>query len=171
MADFIRPGGGAAPNSGGANGNTGRGAGAGSPGTRPASPPRRATPAPTNRQAPAQPRVDAGPTPAQGPPGAGGPAPRDLRGTAWRIESRGSIGVQIFLFCNSGRWEIVGSQLLNGAVSPVGTYRQSGSSLTTRNQDDGMVTNWSLSWPGGDRMDINDGRVTLRLRYNGRTSC
>lgn len=77
----------------------------------------------------------------------------------------------MFLFCNSGRWEIVGSQLLNGAVSPVGTYRQSGSSLTTRNQDDGMVQNWSLSWPGGDRMDINDGRVTMRLRYNGRTTC
>ena len=105
------------------------------------------------------------------PPAAGGSAPRTLRGTAWKIESRGSIGVQVFLFCNSGRWEIVGSQLFNGGVSPVGTYTQWGSRLTTRNQDDGMVTNWSLAWPGGDRLDLNDGRVTLRLRYNGRASC
>jgi hypothetical protein len=105
------------------------------------------------------------------PPGAGGSAPHVLRGTAWKIESRGSVGVQVFLFCSTGRWEIVGSQLFNGGVSPVGTYTQSGARLTTRDQDDGMVTNWSLAWPGGDRLDLNDGRVTLRTHYNGRASC
>ncbi|HEX8666786.1 MAG TPA: hypothetical protein VF727_00260 [Allosphingosinicella sp.] len=105
------------------------------------------------------------------PPGAGGPAPRNLRGTAWKVESRGSTGVQVFLFCNSGRWEIVGSQLFNGGVSPVGTYTQAGSRLTTRNQDDGTVQPWTLTWPGGDRLDANDGQVTLRLHYNGRASC
>ena len=105
------------------------------------------------------------------PPRRGGPAPRNLRGTAWKVESRGSTGVQVFLFCNSGRWEIVGSQLFNGGVSPVGTYTQAGSRLTTRNQDDGTVQPWTLTWPGGDRLDANDGQVTLRLHYNGRASC
>jgi hypothetical protein len=172
VVPYIRPGA-AAANNPRANGSaSGQRGGAGQMGNRPSPPPPRlAPPAGGNRQAQNQPPRNAPAPPAAGPPGAGGPAPRDLRGTAWKIESRGSIGVQVFLFCNSGRWEIVGSQLFNGGVSPVGTYRQAGSRVTTRNQDDGMVTNWSLSWGGGDRMDMNDGRVTLRTRYNGRTTC
>ena len=166
MANFIRSGGAAAADAGPATGTSSGQSSAADGGNPLARQPGPAAPDPT--QVPPQPRPDPA---ASAPPGAGDPAPRDLRGTAWKIESRGSIGVQVFLFCNSGRWEIVGSQLLNGAVSPVGTYQQSGSRLTTRNQDDGMVTNWSLRWPGGDALDIDDGRVTLRLRYNGRTSC
>ncbi len=76
------------------------------------------------------------------PMGAGIPA---IPGTAWKMDfgiKRGNV--QRILFCKSGRWEVVSSQLLNGgAASLMGRYSVSGSTLALTG--DGKTTNYRIS--------------------------
>jgi hypothetical protein len=37
-------------------------------------------------------------------------------------------------------------------------------------RDDGMVQKWKMAWKG-DLLELFDGKVTLRLHYNGETQC
>lgn len=98
-----------------------------------------------------------------------GGVPRTLPGTAWKIDfGRGKTGTT-FLFCRSGRWEIVPERA--GSIGAVGSsYKVSGNTLTTVNRDDGKVEKWKMSWEG-DVLILNDGKVTLKLHYNGETQC
>lgn len=95
-------------------------------------------------------------------------APRSLPGTAWKIDfGRGLTGT-LFLFCESGTWQIVPA---GGAIGAVGkSYHVSGDTLTTVNRDDGTVQKWKITWRN-EGPELSDGRQTLRLHYNGRTSC
>jgi hypothetical protein len=98
-----------------------------------------------------------------------GSVPHSLPGTAWKIDfGRGTTGTT-FLFCKSGSWEIVPERA--GSIGAVGSsYRVSGNTLTTVNRDDGKVEKWRVSWEG-DVLILNDGKVTLKLHYNGETQC
>lgn len=92
-----------------------------------------------------------------------------LRGTAWKIDFGKGMTGTLFLFCKSGRWEIVPQRA--GSIGAVGrSYSVSGSTLTTVNADDGKVEKWKMSMKGGV-LELFDGKVTLRLHYNGETTC
>jgi hypothetical protein len=96
-------------------------------------------------------------------------APRDLAGTAWKIDFGRGVTGTVFLFCKSGRWEIVPARA--GSIGAVGrSYKTAGSVLTTVNADDGKVEKWKMTW-AGDVLIIDDGAQPLRLNYNGRTQC
>ena len=99
-----------------------------------------------------------------------GGVPRSLNGTAWKIDFGKGVTGTVFLFCKGGkRWEIVPARA--GTIGAVGkSYSVSGNTLTTVNADDGMVQNWKMTWEG-DVLALNDGKVTLRLHYNGETQC
>jgi|CXWL01.1.fsa_nt_gi hypothetical protein len=104
------------------------------PGTGGAKP--RSLPAPpAGRKAPASPVLTI-------PMSAGIPP---IPGTAWKMDfgiKRGNV--QRILFCKSGRWEVVSSQLLTGgAVSLMGRYSVSGSTLALTG--DGKTTNYRIS--------------------------
>jgi hypothetical protein len=100
-----------------------------------------------------------------------GTVPKTLPGTAWKIDfGRGETGT-LFRFCPrpGDGWEIVPQRA--GSTGAVGrSYSLSGSTLTMANRDDGMVQRWKMSWEG-DVLVLNDGKVTLRLHYNGETQC
>ena len=92
-----------------------------------------------------------------------------LPGTAWKIESAGSIGVATFLFCKSGRWEVVPGQV--GHIGAMGkSYKVSGKTLTTTNADDKKVEKFEMSWKDSV-LELNDGKTVQRLHYNGETKC
>lgn len=94
--------------------------------------------------------------------------PRTLPGTAWKIDFGRGVTGTIFLFCRSGRWEIVPA---GGSIGAVGkSYEVSGTTLTTVNRDDGKVERYGMTWKP-DVLELNDGRTTMRLRYNGETQC
>jgi hypothetical protein len=92
-----------------------------------------------------------------------------LPGTAWKIDFGKGVTGTVFLFCKKGRWEIVPQRA--GSIGAVGkSYRVAGSTLTTVNADDGKVQKWKMSW-SGRILSLFDGKVILRLHYNGTTSC
>jgi hypothetical protein len=92
-----------------------------------------------------------------------------LPGTAWKIDFGRGVTGTVFLFCKSGRWEIVPARA--GSIGAVGkSYSVSGSTLTTVNRDDGMVQKYRMTWKGGV-LELFDGKVTLGLHYNGETQC
>jgi hypothetical protein len=96
-----------------------------------------------------------------------GGAPRSLPGTAWKIDFGKGVTGTVFLFCRNGRWHNV----LPNSIGAIGkSYTVSGNTLTTVNQDDGMVQKWKMSWQG-DVLVLNDGKQTLKLHYNGETQC
>ena len=92
-----------------------------------------------------------------------------LPGTAWKIDFGEGVTGTVFLFCKSGRWEIVPGRI--GSIGAVGkSYSVSGSTLTTVNADDGKVEKYKMTWKD-NVLELNDGKVTLRLHYNGETQC
>lgn len=92
-----------------------------------------------------------------------------LPGTAWKIDFGRGVTGTIFLFCKSGRWEIVPARA--GTIGAVGkSYNVSGNILTTVNADDDMVQRWQMAEEDGV-LELYDGKVTLRLHYNGETQC
>jgi hypothetical protein len=92
-----------------------------------------------------------------------------LPGTAWKIDFGKGVTGTVFLFCKSGRWEIVPARA--GSIGAVGrSYNVSGNILTTVNADDGMVQEWQMAEDDGV-LELFDGKVTLRLHYNGETQC
>lgn len=120
---------------------------------------------PHERKAPAKPSE----SPALTIPMEGGAVPA-LAGTAWKMDfgiRRGNV--QRILFCRSGRWEVVSSQLLTGgAVSLMGRYTVSGSTLALTG--DGKTTNYRIS-----RNDVglllSGGRQDMRLYEPVPTEC
>jgi hypothetical protein len=107
-------------------------------------------------------------TPTEKPTPTTGGTPRSLPGTAWKIDFGKGVTGAIFLFCKSGRWEIVPAYRTIGAIGR--SYSVSGSTLTTVNADDGRVEKWKMTWKG-DVLELFDGKVTLGLHYNGETQC
>lgn len=93
-----------------------------------------------------------------------------IPGSAWRIDwGKRGANVQVFLFCKTGRWEVVSPMLLAGAVTMMGTYRVRGSNVVTKG-DDGSISNYRMTWKG-DALDMNDGRTIMRPLYKGTTQC
>jgi hypothetical protein len=94
-----------------------------------------------------------------------------MAGTAWKIDwgIRGS-NVQVFLFCKSGRWEVVSPMRSSGAVSLMGNYEVQGSRLVTRNLNGREVTTYRMSWKDGV-LELDSGKSQMRLHYNTTTDC
>ena len=92
-----------------------------------------------------------------------------LPGTTWRIDFGRGVTGTAFLFCKSGRWEIVPSRA--GSIGAVGkTHKVSGDILTTVNADDGQVEKFKMAWKE-NVLELNDGKTVLRLYYSGETQC
>lgn len=93
-----------------------------------------------------------------------------LPGTAWKMDfgiRRGNV--QRILFCKSGRWEVVSSQLLTGgAVSLMGRYTVSGSTLALTG--DGKTTNYRIS-RNDVGLSLSGGRQDMRLYDPVPTEC
>jgi len=93
-----------------------------------------------------------------------------IPGSAWKIDwGKRGANVQVFLFCKTGRWEVVSPMLLAGAATIMGTYRVRGSNVVTKG-DDGSISNYTMTWKG-DALEMNDGRTIMRLVYNGIAQC
>lgn len=94
-----------------------------------------------------------------------------IPGTAWKIDwgIRGG-NVQVFLFCKSGRWEVVSPMRSSGAVSLMGTYELKGNRLVTQNLNGREVTNYQMTWKEGV-LELNSGKRVMRLHYNATTAC
>ena len=94
--------------------------------------------------------------------------PKSLPGTAWKIDFGRGVTGTVFLFCRTGRWEIVPA---SGSIGAIGkSYEVSAQTLTTVNRDDGKVEKYQMAWKG-DVLELFDGKVTIRLHYNGETRC
>jgi len=94
-----------------------------------------------------------------------------LAGTAWKIDWGIKGGnVQRFLFCTTGRWEVVSSQLLDGALTMMGTYRVQGKSLLAKDANDGKTTNYKMSWKGG-MLELDTGKSKMKLYEPVKTLC
>ncbi|MEQ1729469.1 MAG: agenet domain-containing protein [Vicinamibacterales bacterium] len=93
-----------------------------------------------------------------------------IPGTAWKMDFGVKGGnVQRILFCRSGRWEVVSSQLLNGgAVSLMGTYKVSGGTLALTG--DGRTTNYRIS-ASGEALLLTGGKQDMRLYEPVPTQC
>ena len=94
-----------------------------------------------------------------------------IAGTAWKIDwgIRGG-NVQVFLFCKSGRWEVVSPTRSSGSVSLMGTYDLNRNSLVTRNLNGGEVTNYRMTWKE-KVLELDSGKSVMRLHYNGISAC
>ena len=94
-----------------------------------------------------------------------------IPGTAWKIDwgIRGG-NVQVFLFCESGRWEVVSPMLTAGAVTLMGTYKLQGNKLTTKNSNGREVTDYRMSWKSSV-LDLDSGKTVMHLHYRGTTAC
>lgn len=94
-----------------------------------------------------------------------------IPGTAWKIDwgIRGG-NVQVFLFCKSGRWEVVSPMRSSGAVTLMGTYELKGNRLVTQNMNGREVTNYQMAWKDSV-LELNSGKSVMRLHYNGATAC
>lgn len=93
-----------------------------------------------------------------------------IPGTAWKMDfgvKRGNV--QRILFCKSGRWEVVSSQLLtSGAVSLMGRYSVSGSTLALTG--DGKTTNYRISRNDAGLL-LSGGSQDMRLYEPVPTEC
>lgn len=94
----------------------------------------------------------------------------NLAGTAWKqLYEKNVTVVPVFLFCKSGHWEVVRYTLAAGMM---GSWKASGNTLTLTNSTDGKSENYSMTYNASQNLLLlNDGRVTLRLLYNGSTQC
>lgn len=94
-----------------------------------------------------------------------------IPGTAWKIDwgIRGG-NAQVFLFCKSGRWEVVSPMLSSGAVTLMGTYKLNESNLVTENSNGREVTNYRMAWKASV-LELDSGKSKMRLHYNGTTAC
>ncbi|MFS8084504.1 MAG: agenet domain-containing protein, partial [Acidobacteriota bacterium] len=94
-----------------------------------------------------------------------------LPGTAWKIDWGIKGGnVQRFLFCKSGRWEVVSSQLQAGALTMMGSYTVQGDRLITKNRNGGMTTNYKMTWKDGG-WELNSGKSIMKLYDPVETQC
>lgn len=93
-----------------------------------------------------------------------------IPGTAWKMDfGIKGANVQRILFCKSGRWEVVSSQLLNGgAASLMGTYTVSGSTIALK--ADGKTTSYQMSLNGGV-LQLTGGKQNMRLYEPVPTQC
>ncbi len=118
-----------------------------------------------------------GPVPATRPSPAEGKVPLlangfpVIPGTAWKIDwgIRGG-NVQVFLFCTSGRWEVVSPILSSGAVSLMGKYTVKGHDLVTENLQGREVTKYRMAWKESV-LELDSGKSNMRLHYNGTSAC
>lgn len=93
-----------------------------------------------------------------------------IPGTAWKIDwGKGATGY-VYLFCKTARWEVVSPDLLRGAATLMGTYKVQGSTLMSRDGSAGRVTPFKMAWQAG-LLGLDDGKVTMRLHYVGKTEC
>lgn len=94
-----------------------------------------------------------------------------IPGTAWKIDFgiRGG-NAQVFLFCKSGRWEVVSPMLSSGAVTLMGNYKLKGNDLVTENANGREVTNYRMAWKE-NVLELDSGKSMMRLHYNGTTAC
>lgn len=94
-----------------------------------------------------------------------------IPGTAWKIDWGIKGGnTQVFLFCNTEKWEVVSPMLSSGAVSLMGTYKLKGNNLVTKNSKGKEKTTYRMVWKA-DVLELDSGKTVMRLHYNGATAC
>ncbi len=100
-----------------------------------------------------------------------------IAGTAWKIDWKRSGPVQTYLFCKSGRWEVISSQFLKyqdipgsegGGTVFSGTYAVKGDTLISK-WEDGKTDTYKMSWDGS-RLKLDDGSGTLVELYEPSTT-
>jgi hypothetical protein len=101
-----------------------------------------------------------------------------LSGTAWKIDWKRSGPVQTYLFCKSGRWEVISSQFLKhqdipgsagGGVVLAGTYTVKGDTLISRGENEKRDDIYKMSWDGS-RLKLDDGSGTFVELYEPSTT-
>lgn len=102
----------------------------------------------------------------------------DLTGTGWLMVSAHSKGspprrsggvVAQWVFCRSGKWDVVRYQL---AAGQIGTWAVRGDVLKTRNNQDGLEGHFSMRWladPG--ILELEEKSTLIHLKYKGASSC
>lgn len=89
-----------------------------------------------------------------------------IYGTAWKIDPKiKNANVQTYLFCKSGRWQVISSQFLShrdipqhrmgGAVTFGGTYTINGNTLISRMVNEPVDDIYKMSWDGS-RLKLAD---------------
>jgi len=103
-----------------------------------------------------------------------------LSGTAWKIDWKRSGSVQAYLFCKSGRWEVIPYQFLKhkdipgsagGSVVFSGTYTVKGDTIISRMENQPAPDIYKMSWDGS-RLKLDDGSGTILELYDSQpTDC
>jgi hypothetical protein len=98
-----------------------------------------------------------------------------IAGTAWKIDWKRSGPVQTYLFCKSGRWEVISSQFLKhqdipqhksgGGLVFGGTYTVKGDTIISRGENEKRDDIYKMSWDGS-RLTLDDGSGTLLELYD-----
>jgi len=105
-----------------------------------------------------------------------------IAGTAWKIDPKikGGSPVQTYLFCKSGRWEVISSRFLGhtdipgsrtgGGITFAGTYTVKGDTLISKMDNEQKTDIYKMSWDGS-RLKLDDGQVILELYEPITTEC
>lgn len=103
-----------------------------------------------------------------------------IAGTAWKIDWKRSGPVQTYLFCKSGRWEVISSQFLKqkdipgsagGGVVLAGTYTVKGDTIISRGENEKRDDIYKMSWDGS-RLKLDNGSGTILELYEpSKTEC
>ena len=100
-----------------------------------------------------------------------------LVGTGWHVlfvYATGTIPTKApegvypnYIFCNNGHWEYLKTR------ATAGTYTINGNRLNTiMDGSDKLKASYIITWnPAENYIELNDGKLTFRLRYNGKTTC
>lgn len=103
----------------------------------------------------------------------------EISGTFWKVDPKiKNANVQTYLFCKSGRWEVISSQFLKQQDIPGsagggsvfgGTYEVKGDTLISK-WEDGATDTYKMSWDGS-RLKLNDGKGIVELYDPQTTEC
>ncbi len=101
-----------------------------------------------------------------------------LKGTSWSLlciyengtEPKYLHNFPEYLFCNNGRWEL---HSLTTSAGQMGTYTIDGNQLTTvHDGTDKLTGNYTITWNEAEQyLELNDGKLTFRLRYRTTAKC
>lgn len=101
-------------------------------------------------------------------------------GTAWKIDPKiENTNVQTYLFCKSGKWQVIPYQFLKyqdipgsegGSVVFSGTYTVQGDTIISRMDNETAPDIYKMSWDG-TRLKLNDGKGIVELYDPQPTDC
>lgn len=102
-------------------------------------------------------------------------------GTGWKIDPKiPNANVQTYLFCKSGRWEVISSRILGhqdipghrtgGGLVFGGTYVVKGDTIISRGENEPRDDIYKMSWDGS-RLKLDDGKGVVELYDPQPTDC